>query len=238
MGTRTMIGVLLLCTVLVCEMGLSTSKPLELEVTINGHPQVENGTERILIGELAEEHAYPWQVKILGVHPTQKVDYCGGAIICPDYVLTAAHCVERPEWKKEVVVGVNKVGDPGEQRIQVKNTIIHPKYLIGGNISQGFDYAILELTKPIVIQPEATPLYLPRPGGESYIFRDGTRFAVTGWGETDESKNPSSLQVASMNLKNSFECPFHHLKPELLCIGLGGICAGDSGGKCSPIQQS
>ena len=129
MATRAMIGVLLLCTVLVCEMGLSTSKPLELEVTINGHHQVENGTERILYGELAENHAYPWQVQILGVHPTKKVDYCGGAIICPDYVLTAAHCVEREEWKKEIVVGVNIVDDPGEQRKQVEKTIIHPKYL-------------------------------------------------------------------------------------------------------------
>ena len=223
MATKTMIGGLLFCTLLVCEMGLSIGKPLELEVTINGHRQVENGTEGIISGELAENHAYPWQVKLdfppfpLGGHR------CGGSILCPDYVMTAARCLD--DWNLErkfsVVVGVNKEGDPGEQRRGVKKTIIHPKWP-----KSRYDYAILELEKPIVMRPETSPLYLPLPS-EPDLNITGTRFAVSGWGQT-QAENKENLRVVSMFQFNSTVCP---VKPYRICAGGGrGTCVGDTGG--------
>merc|ERR1712136_338341 len=200
MATKTMIGGLLFWTALVCEMSLSIGKPLELEVTINGHRQVENGTERILFGELAENHAYPWQVKL--VFFPSGFPQCGGSILCPDYVMTAAHCLDGfvPEQDFEIVVGVNKVGDPGEQRRRVKKTIIHP---------------------------ETSPLYLPLPY-EPDLNVTGTRFAVSGWGTTETEDNPSNLRVVSMFQFNSVDCPF---QPYRICAGgAGGSCDGDSGG--------
>ena len=50
MATKTMIGGLLFCTVLVSEMSLSASNPLELEVIFGRASQVKNDTERILQG--------------------------------------------------------------------------------------------------------------------------------------------------------------------------------------------
>ena len=224
-ATKTMIGGLLFWTALVCEMSLSIGKPLELEVTINGHPQVENGTERISFGELAENHAYPWQVNLVffpsGLHQ------CGGSILCPDYVMTAAHCVDEfiPEQDYSVVVGINKVGDPGEQRRRVKKTIIHPKWDRLHKLY--YDYAILELKKPIIMRPETSPLYLPLPY-EPDLNVTGTRFAVSGWGDTEAEDSPSNLRVVSMFQFNSVDC---HDKPTRICAGgAGGSCAGDSGG--------
>lgn len=49
---------------------------------------IQNG--RIIGGQDAEPHAYPWQIsmKSLGQH------FCGGSIINERQILSAAHCVE------------------------------------------------------------------------------------------------------------------------------------------------
>ena len=223
MATKTMIGGLLFCTVLVSVMSLIASNPLELEVTFGGASQVKNVTDRIYNGEVAEDHAYPWQVRLRWPVPGKPgfVGWCGGSIICPYFVMTAAHCVETS--KITVFAGVNRLGESGEQRRSVIRTIIHPKFNYQG---LRYDYAILKLRNPIVIRPETSPIHLPLPK-QPYLTIPGTRFAVSGWG-----KNPTDvsddLYVVSMYQYDKDQC---NVKPWELCAGgAGWTCAGDSGG--------
>jgi len=46
---------------------------------------------RVINGNNAKRHAWPWQIslRVGGLH------FCGGSIINPRWVVTAAHCVER-----------------------------------------------------------------------------------------------------------------------------------------------
>ena len=46
---------------------------------------------RVVNGENASPHSWPWQIslRVNGRH------ICGGSLIKPDWVVTAAHCVER-----------------------------------------------------------------------------------------------------------------------------------------------
>ena len=49
---------------------------------------------RIVGGEDAKPSEYPWMAALLDV-PTSQKPFCGGSLITPFHVLTAAHCVVR-----------------------------------------------------------------------------------------------------------------------------------------------
>lgn len=58
---------------------------------LNNGPSI---SPRIIGGQEAAPHAYPYQVAIY-VTFTGRKDFCGGSLVSANYVLTAAHCVEK-----------------------------------------------------------------------------------------------------------------------------------------------
>lgn len=61
---------------------------------------------RVVNGENATPHSWPWQVslRVRGGH------ICGGSLIRPDWIVTAAHCVYRnPNPSGYTVVVGNKL---------------------------------------------------------------------------------------------------------------------------------
>ena len=226
-----MIIALVFYAALMSEMGLSMSNPTVLEVTILEASQVDNGTEGIFGGEVAESHAYPWQVRLRILRPQLEVG-CGGSIICPRFVLTAAHCVDRVTNINQLIVraGINRLcGDPSEQRSIVNRITIHPNYIPLPTLT--YDYAILELRTPIIIGAETRPIFLPLPNEPELSIR-GTRFAASGWGRTETSNPPQNLRVISLYQYTLSECNVRN--PSEFCAGQGepgrGTCNGDSGG--------
>ena len=190
---------------------------------------------RIVGGRPAADGEYPWMVGLLDATEPDEYDgyYCGGSLIHPYWVLTAAHCVIGSRAEDiDVLAGTNDLLNPGSgsQRIAVSEIIISPTY---NDITMDGDFALLRLAEPA----NGTPIPVIDDPAQEMPWVDAT---VTGWGDTTgRGSYPNRLHEVEMpivDLELANESPVYAgtLTGNMLAAGFeeGGkdSCQGDSGG--------
>ncbi|XP_014711958.1 kallikrein-6 isoform X3 [Equus asinus] len=167
-------------------------------------------------------------------HPYQAVLYssghllCGGVLIHPLWVLTAAHC---KKTDLQVYLGKHNLQqrESFQEQSSVVRAVAHPGY---NPATHDQDIMLLRLARPTRFSEHIQPLSLERDCSANH-----TSCHILGWGKTADGNYPDTIQCAYIHLVSREECERAYpgqITQNMVCAGDEkhgkDSCQGDSGG--------
>ncbi|MFP2895239.1 serine protease [Corallococcus sp. 4LFB] len=206
--------------------------------TADGHaaskavsPRAERvrATQAIAGGNEAAPGKWPFSVAI--TYRNQQgtlTQYCGGSLITPDTVLTAAHC--EVSTGHYAIIGRHDLSTTRGRALRIVAVTSHVRF---DDQSLQNDVALLRLAAPVV---EFAPVQL---AGPDLVLDEGQVLTALGWGRAREQRSSAPvLREVQVQVTSPAECATRYLRdypitPKMLCAGAPrtkNTCLGDSGG--------
>jgi len=196
------------------------SRFLKDEQSDNKKKEGKVASTRVVNGDDVESNRFPYFALTLGKKR------CGGLLIAPNIVMTAAHCEDNFVENQGVTLGIYTFNNKKHyETIKVKKKIPHPRYK--GAPTHSNDFMIVVLQKSSSRIPVCMASADPNVG-------DG--MTVIGYGTTEKGYT-TKLQRADVQYIDNVECkaahPTYAVTDSMMCAASSegkDACGGDSGG--------
>eukprot|EP00578_Thalassiosira_sp_NH16_P026271 CAMPEP_0181100722 /NCGR_PEP_ID=MMETSP1071-20121207/13349_1 /TAXON_ID=35127 /ORGANISM="Thalassiosira sp., Strain NH16" /LENGTH=370 /DNA_ID=CAMNT_0023183479 /DNA_START=83 /DNA_END=1195 /DNA_ORIENTATION=+ len=197
----------------------------------SSHYQAEKST-RIIGGSQAGRREYPFAVSL----QDNQGHFCGGSLILPDVVLTAAHC---KGGNYNIIAGRLNLGQSGGQVRRKQEEVPHPNY--NSRLTEN-DFMLVFLSRPVNLNEDVG---LVKINDNNSIPSVNSRVTNVGWGDTTKSETTSrpsdKLMKVDVNVISNSLCEKSsdgrddyrdQITENMLCARAKGkdACQGDSGG--------
>ncbi|MBD0841805.1 S1 family peptidase [Streptomyces sp. TRM68416] len=192
-------------------------------------PTATAAPQPIVGGSTTTTTTYPFMMQITDASQNQ---FCGGTLVSPTKVVTAAHCMVGESTSSVRVVGGRTYRNGTNGTVaRVSRIWTHPGYTASDNRA---DVAVLTLSTSM---PYTTAPYVSAT--DTSVYAAGTTARIIGWGTTSAGGSSSNqLRTATVPMVSDASCGSSYgsdfVRSDMVCAGYtsGGIdtCQGDSGG--------
>ncbi|CAH0564348.1 unnamed protein product [Brassicogethes aeneus] len=191
---------------------------------------------RIIHGDVTDIEDHPHQVALIARKQSRSKIICGGALVKPRVVFTAAHCTHviphaRPRENLSVLIGANSLNDPRGTEHKIQKVIKHPAF---GYNNFDHDFSVVLLKKPVEYteRVQNIPISL-------HDHMEGTRATASGYGLTEYGFPSKNLRSVDLSIERHSKCQNYFPKAFHPKITKNHVCVkpdrkttyyGDSGG--------
>ncbi|KAJ8280889.1 hypothetical protein GJAV_G00060520 [Gymnothorax javanicus] len=207
---------------------------------INCGTRVPRPVTRIVGGNISAKGAWPWQVSLRA----GSEHMCGGSIITPYWIVTAAHCLKRYKHPRDWTVYAGYL-DLYEMSVATGNAVSRILSHSYDSFTSNNDVALMKLSQPLKMSDDVKPVCLPNAGQE---FTAPRTCWITGWGSMRETGPlaqmlmEAQVPLVDRSVCNSSSLYNGAITDSMVCAGFlqGGVdsCQGDSGGPLVTEEES